>query len=692
MPGTAEKPASHSLLHRDIARLVLASILALGMVFGVPRAHAEDELPARVGRMADVGGEIFLAPQDAPEQWNIVGLNYPVAEGDNLWVGKDSRAEIDFGGGQFRLSGETSLHMSRLDERNFALFVAQGTVILRVRTLEPGDSARIDTPNVQVTLTRPGLYRIDVAPDGLQSLVAVREGEAAVDTGASLQQVLPGQSATMEGNGNGSGNGSGTVYVQLRNGIGNDAFDTWNAARDRHYERGRANAPVSRQMVGYSDLDDYGTWEPAPEYGGTVWYPANVAADWAPYSVGYWTEVGNWGPTWVDAAPWGYAPFHYGRWSHIRGRWGWCPGAYVARPVWAPALVGWVGGPGWRVGLAGSAPVYGWVPLGWGESYQPHWRRCSDGCWARYNKPYAVNVTVRIHTPPAQYANQNAPRAVTAISAPAFSGRRPVQNNLVAVNTAALATAPVLAAPPARLDARQLPAVRPGMGMPQPASTVQAATSRPPRNSPDAVPQQGFQSAPIPATRTANVPPPSSAPVGKAQTPTQVPAPTAGPNPGAGPRQQPVLTSSPASPSQYVVPAQSEPRIRPQPVAPQATNPGSAPASGYAPSVAVPPPRSAPKTETRTESRNERILLPPTQPSVPQSSAPPPSAPHYAVPQYAVPAQHPATVAPIPAPAPQSHAPAMPYAVAPQAHPPEAPKVERPAAPKAPGPGDAPAK
>src|SRR4029453_1055990 len=111
------------------------------------------------------GGELFLSPQDAPDQWIAIGINYPVTTGDNLWVGHDGRAEIDFGAGQVRLAGDTSLHVSRLDDRIFALFVAQGRVILRVRVLDPDDAARIDTPNAQVMLTRPGLYRIEVSED-----------------------------------------------------------------------------------------------------------------------------------------------------------------------------------------------------------------------------------------------------------------------------------------------------------------------------------------------------------------------------------------------------------------------------------------------------------------------------------------------------------------------------------------------
>ena len=97
--------------------------------------------------------------------------------------------------------------------------------------------------------------------------------------------------------------------------------------------------------------------------------------------------VAGFGWTWVDDAPWGYAPFHYGRWVHVGNRWGWCPGGYVARPAWAPALVGWYGGSGWAASASFGAPVYGWVPLAWGEPYIPSWRNCSGRCWSRYNRP-----------------------------------------------------------------------------------------------------------------------------------------------------------------------------------------------------------------------------------------------------------------------------------------------------------------
>ncbi len=489
---------SHRVVHREAPRGVLAGLFALlVLAFMLPApARAEDELPPRVGRVADVGGELFLAPQDAPEQWVAIGVNYPVANGDNLWVGNDGRAEVDFGIGQFRLAANTSLHLSRLDDANFALYIAQGQVILRVRVLESGETARIDTPNSQIALTRPGLYRVEVSEDRQHTQIAVREGEAVVDTGTVAQQVLPGQSASLDGD--------VPTNAQLRNGVTTDGFDTWSANRDRRYDRNRVNSPVSRQMVGYADLDEYGAWDTAPEYG-AVWYPANVTEDWAPYRNGYWTEVAVWGPTWVDAAPWGYAPFHYGRWVHIRGRWGWCPGGYVARPVWAPALVGWVGGPGWRVsGISG--PIYGWVPLGWGEPYHPRWKGCSDGCWARYNKPYAVNPALRRNTTPERYANSSAPGGLTAVPAPALARRKPVASNLVAVSASAAASAPVLAAPSVAPEIRQSPGLRPGNGVPAPASALYSPAMRTPRTASQGgtTPNQGLTVPVPPVPRSAS--------------------------------------------------------------------------------------------------------------------------------------------------------------------------------------------
>jgi hypothetical protein len=543
-------------------------------------ASAQEDLPGRVGRVANLAGELFIAPQDRPDAWAPAALNYPVASGDNLWVGNDGRAEVDVGGTQLRLAGDTNIHVSRLDEREFALFVAQGRASIRVRVLEGGETARVDTPNAQVTITRPGLYRIDVSPDREHTHVVVREGEIEIQTANALQQVLPGQSADVDG--------PSPQYAAVQNGIGIDGFDSWVADRDRYY-RVAATSYVSPQMVGAADLSQYGSWTQNQEYG-AVWYPNDVSADWAPYRNGYWVDVGTWGPTWVDYAPWGYAPFHYGRWAYINGRWGWCPGSYVARPLWAPALVAWTGGAGWGVSVSVGGPVYGWVPLAWGEPYRPWWGRCSYGCWDRYNKPYAVNVAVWRPNgpPPSSYRNWNAPNGVTAVRGSSLYARQPVRQNMVRVSRDQVAAAPVLSSAPQVRESRasfQRPA-----GAPPPASSFQRADARPAPQSPGgAVTRDSRASPPGSTTRDSRASP----------APTQVYQAPASRN--ISPATRAPSQATPSSP-----PVQRDDR-RSQPV--------------QAPSYAQPPSSRAAQSQVQpSQPPSSRAAQPQAQPSPPPSS------------------------------------------------------------------------
>ena len=437
----------------QVAAACLLAVLSFAAV-------ADDDLPGRVGRVADAAGGLFLSPEDQATQWTEIGINYPITSGDNLWASAGGRAEVDYGGGQFRLAGATNIHVSRLDDRQLALFVAQGQLIVRIRALDPGEAVRIDAPTAQMQLTRTGLYRIDVLPERQTTIVTIREGEALVALASGVQRTLPGQTVTITG--------QDPAVAELRNGVGLDGFDTWSANRDRYYERSRSTAYVSRQMVGAAELDEYGAWQTYPDYG-PVWFPNAVAADWAPYRDGYWTTVGAWGATWVDAAPWGYAPFHYGRWASIGGRWGWCPGSFVARPVWAPALVAWHGGPGWAVSASYGAPVYGWVPLGWREPYLPPWRGCSTRCWTQHNQPYAVDVRERPRTVPATYVNMAVPGAVTAVLGTTLTGARPVAANRVPLPLQTASAAPALGAAPPVNPGRTPPPAGNAGSLPPPA-------------------------------------------------------------------------------------------------------------------------------------------------------------------------------------------------------------------------------
>ena len=144
-----------------------------------------------------------------------------------------------------------------------------------------------------------------------------------------------------------------------------DDFDKWAFDRDEREDRADSANYVSREMTGYEDLDEYGDWNYVAGYG-PCWRPRAIVAGWAPYRYGHWAYVGPWGWTWVEDEPWGFAPFHYGRWAFVTGGWYWVPGPVVVRPVWAPALVAFVGGgPGFHFSVGRWR---GMVPAGSGRS------------------------------------------------------------------------------------------------------------------------------------------------------------------------------------------------------------------------------------------------------------------------------------------------------------------------------------
>jgi hypothetical protein len=574
-------------------------------------ARADDDLPGRVARVANVQGVLRHAPDERAGEWAEIGLNYPVAQGDNLLLDRDGVAEIDYGGGQFRLAGGTNLHVSRLDDRQLALFIAAGRVIVRVRVLDPDDSVRIDTPATQVALQRPGLYRVDVASDSPLTSVIVREGEAEVGTPTGVEVLLPGQTASLTG--------IGGEHADIRNGGGIDDFDTWSAARDRVYEAPRQDAYVSRQMIGQADLDAYGAWQSLPDYG-AVWFPT-VDPEWAPYRFGYWTWLSGWGYTWVDQAPWGYAPFHYGRWAYIAGRWGWCPGAFVARPLWAPALVAWYGDGRWSHGMG---PVYGWVPLGWREPFVPWWNRCTDRCLARYNRPYAVNVAEHRGASPTHYANWRVPGGLTAVTGAALMSGGPVAPNRVPVRADAGSAPPPLARPPAFKPVTPVrPAMRVQSPLPLPASALEASprpavvapTVRADSRAPLRIDDGRFVLPPTPrAVPPASVAAPMNptaperayrtSPLPSRTGPVTVPPAAALPRPAAPVSVAPAPVP-PASVPHAIPPAAASPRVLPTPVPP-----ASMPAQSQ---VAVPVPVPVPQA----------VAPAPSQRGVPARAAPP---------------------------------------------------------------------
>ena len=427
-------------MRKSISPFLFMTMLAGLLLAFSTSARADDDPPGRVARLNYIQGSVSFQP-GGESDWVQANPNRPLTTGDNLWTDKNSRGELHIDSTVIRLSSETGITFLNLDDRTVQIQLAEGSLSAHVRRLDGGDAFEIDTPNLAFTVQRPGDYRVDVDPNGNTTVVTVREGEGDVTGGGSEYHLDSGDSDAFSG--------TDSLTYDGRQAGSMDEFDQWGRSRDDQEERAQSAQYVSRDVIGYEDLDAYGTWRSTPEYG-YVWYPTRVAAGWAPYRFGHWVWIEPWGWTWVEDEPWGFAPFHYGRWAVVGGGWGWVPGPVVVRPVYAPALVAFVGGPGFGVSLAiGGGGGVAWFPLGPREVYVPPYRTS-----VRYVQNVNVtNTTVNVvnvtniynnrDVTRVTYMNRNNAGAVTVVSRDTFVNARPVSGAIVRVDPRQLQAAEV---------------------------------------------------------------------------------------------------------------------------------------------------------------------------------------------------------------------------------------------------------
>jgi hypothetical protein len=419
-----------------------SSYLLLGLTgllcffFASPSLRADEgDPPSRVARISLVDGTVSFQPGGEGD-WGTAARNRTVTVGDKIWADKDSRAELQAGQASIHLGSMTALSFLNLDENITQMRLAEGAVNFRVRELREGDLYEVDTPNLAFTVKQAGNFRIDVSENGDSTRVIAVRGEGEATAGGKTYAVHAGESAEF--------NGTDNVAYTVSQAPEPDGLDRWANERDLKEDNSTSAQYVSRDMPGYSDLDDNGTWSEQPEYG-HVWYPNEVAVGWAPYSYGYWNWVGPWGWTWVDYAPWGFAPFHYGRWAFIGNRWGWCPGPIFGPPVFGPAFVGFFGGPRFGFGFGFGGGV-GWFPLGFGEPFFP-WFHCGRGFRERINvrNTFIRNTTIlnttNIHN--FNFVNAHNVNAVTVASHNAFVNGQAINRNSMRLTPAALKGAQV---------------------------------------------------------------------------------------------------------------------------------------------------------------------------------------------------------------------------------------------------------
>jgi hypothetical protein len=596
--------------------------------------------PGRVARLSYSVGSVSFQPGGEGD-WVQAVANRPLTTGDNLWADKDSRAELQTGSTSIRMDSETSVTFLNLDDRTTQLKLSQGSIIVRVRHLDDEDHFEIDTPNLAFQIQRTGEYRIDVNADGTETDARVWSGRGEATGGGNSYDVVAGQLAKFTG--------TDQLNHEIDQIPDRDDFDNFASQRDQRDDRAESSNYISPEMTGAADLDEYGHWRYAAGYG-PVWAPAQVGPGWAPYRNGHWVFVAPWGWTWVEDEPWGFAPFHYGRWAYVDEGWCWVPGPVYVRPVYAPALVVFVGGG--ALAFGGGAGV-AWFPLAPREVYVP-WYRTSPGYVNNVNVTNTnVNVTQvtnvynttiinnnTTNVTKINYVNQHVTNGVTAVSHETFANARPVQSNLAKVNPKEMENAPVVRSVPVQPVRQSVM----GAGRPvtvHPPATVMnrqvVATRQPPP--PRAPLGQGHiaepnvrteaPGQPQTVTRTPAEAPRPGQPTGSQPPHPQPPSNTANERPAGSPNiprsgtPQPQQPTRPQEPSRAAEP--SAPTARPVPHPPAGEN-------GHPLVRSAPPVQENPQHQ-QSEQNKFNAWQQQRQSAAPRPPAPPASHPEPRAPQ-----------------------------------------------------------
>ena len=607
-------------------RARLCGLLGMFLLGTGPLLSAQNvngDPPNRVARISVIQGNVSLEPNGV-DAFSQAEINYPLTSGDRVYADNNSFGELQTAGLALRLGNGADVTLSSLTDNVAQFGLAQGSIRVRTRSLsafngQPG-TVEIDTPNGAILVDQPGDIRVDSYPQDDTTVVTVSSGAVEV-TGQNLDQQLgPNQSLRLAG--------SNPVYAEQVELLPPDALDQFDQQRDYRLQRAGAYQYVSPDMIGAGDLDGYGDWQPANQDNqgyGAVWYPRGVPAGWTPYSNGHWAWVAPWGWTWVEAEPWGFAPFHYGRWAIFGGRWGWVPGPPASafgggiQPIYSPALVAFVGGPGGGLSISIGA-FAAWFPLGPREAYQP-WYHASPAYCNRVNVTniYTTNVTVIHNTyinrtvniynttnvTNITYVNRNVatvvvPQRALASGQPIAQAQRiqitpqvraqlsaaPIlPHPLVTPATAIVAKAPAHAVPP--VQARPVVETRQGFeragapGTPVKAPPPTVAANRPGQPAPAA--PQPINRAAFPQQRQIKViaPAPAAHPVAAAPVPANRPVPESAP-------ARPPVASQPAI--AHPVPAPPPAPTRTQPVVTQVQRPAPRPPEQPRPLINKTPP------------------------------------------------------------------------------------------------------
>ena len=116
-------------------------------------------------RLSYMNGEVSFWRPGAPD-WGPAQVNTPLAPGDELYTGGNGNIELQVGGRAFvRAWTDTQLGLVNQEPDFVQLKVTSGHLSLDLRSVDPGRTVEVDTPQAAFTIDAPGYYRVDVTGD-----------------------------------------------------------------------------------------------------------------------------------------------------------------------------------------------------------------------------------------------------------------------------------------------------------------------------------------------------------------------------------------------------------------------------------------------------------------------------------------------------------------------------------------------
>lgn len=266
----------------------------------------------RIVRVALAQGAVELNQQDG-RGWQILPVNAPLSEGDQIRTGPDGRAEIQFEAGstaQLIPNSEMTLQRMALASRDGAserltdVAVTRGTAFFNLRSADVA-GFRVLVPQGVATVPAGGhgVFRVNVGED--QSAVRVLSGQAEVASAGGAYLLKKNDLLTA----------ATSAPAALAKDKTRDSWDQWSEAQER----------ADKAATLHAELASYGAWRDG------WWYPGDMPMGWSPFANGMWFYDPMIGYQWVSMYPWGWAPFHFGMWMDTGLGWAWSPlagGAY----------------------------------------------------------------------------------------------------------------------------------------------------------------------------------------------------------------------------------------------------------------------------------------------------------------------------------------------------------------------------